>query len=368
MASGSGSSSDRKRPAEEIDDYSDIGDCQHESAILHGVMRNLSPVKKGKRASFFEGHMSDGTSKMRVVGFKAEQRKKLLEFSETGVPVVLKDCQIKMSRQGHEMEVLLKNSTKISASGKVFDMCDEMEDKPVPLAEVHKMAEYTRVTVIVKVLSKRKAVKLDGGLTKQDVIVADATGVMTVTLWEEKVDSLDLLQCYKLSQFLVRDYNMKKSLSLSRQGSNIESVTDIGEVTEDDKLSDSEVIDCISEADIVGVKQLGSFNACVSCKGRVEPLTPPGGRCSRSECGMFQRIDRCSTQVSSLLCIQHGRSKESITLWAYGAMVGKLAGKSLPDEVTSRDLVLHSPTFECINFNKNVITGFTIKDKVQSQV
>ena len=239
----------------------------------------------------------------------------------------------------------MKNATKISVSSKVFDMCDEMEDKPVPLAEVQNMAEYTRVTVIVKV-SKRNAVKLDGGLTKQDVIVTDATGVMIVTLWEEKVDSLDLLQCYKLSQFLVRDYNMKKSLSMSRQGSKIESVTDIGKVAEDDKFSDSEVIDCISEADIVGVKQLGSFNACVSCKGRVEPLTPPGGQCSRSECGMFQRIDRCSTQVSSLLCIQHGKSKESISLWAYGAMVGKLAGKSLPDEVTSKDLVLHSPTFE----------------------
>ena len=155
---------------------------------------------------------------------------------------------------------------------------------------------------------------------------------------------------------------------MSRQGSKIESVTDIGKVAEDDKFSDSEVIDCISEADIVGVKQLGSFNACVSCKGRVEPLTPPGGRCSRSECGMFQRIDRCSTQVSSLLCIQHGKSKESISLWAYGAMVGKLAGKSLPAEVTSKDLVLHSPTFECINFKKKVITGFTVKDKVESKV
>ena len=89
-------------------------------------------------------------------------------------------------------------------------MCDEMEDKPVPLAEVQNMAEYTRVTVIVKVVSKRNVVKLDGGLNKQDVIVADATGVMIVTLWGEKVDSLDLLQCYKLSQFLVRDYNIRR--------------------------------------------------------------------------------------------------------------------------------------------------------------
>ena len=94
---------------------------------------------------------------------------------------------------------------------------------------------------------------------------------MIVTLWEGRVDSLELLQRYKLSQFLIRDYNMKKG---SRKGPNTESVTEIGEVAEDDELSDSDAIDCIFEADIVAVKQLGSFNACVSCKERVEPLTP----------------------------------------------------------------------------------------------
>ena len=49
MASGCGSSSGCKRPAEEIDD---IGDCEHETANLHGVLRTLSPAKKGRRASY----------------------------------------------------------------------------------------------------------------------------------------------------------------------------------------------------------------------------------------------------------------------------------------------------------------------------
>ena len=129
MALGSGSSSGRKRAVEEIEDYSDI-DSERETANLHGVVRNLSPVKKGRRASYFEGHMTDGTSRMRLIGFKAEQRKKLLEFSESGAAVVVKDCHIKVLRKGHEMEVLLKNSSKISASGKKFDMSDEMVDKP----------------------------------------------------------------------------------------------------------------------------------------------------------------------------------------------------------------------------------------------
>ena len=62
MASGSGSPCGRKRLAKEIDDYSEIGDSEHESLNLHGVLKNLLPVKKERRASYFEGHVSDGTS------------------------------------------------------------------------------------------------------------------------------------------------------------------------------------------------------------------------------------------------------------------------------------------------------------------
>ncbi len=145
-------------------------------------------------------------------------------------------------------------------------------------------------------------------------------------------------------------------------------ISDIGKVAECDDICDSDTMKNIVEAEIVGVKQLGSFNACLNCKGIVEPLTPPGGRCSRSECGIFQRIDRCIIQVSTLLCIQHGKEKESITLWAYGATVGKLAGKSSPEEVTAKDLVLRSPRFESITYDNNVITGFTAKSKVETDV
>ena len=55
MASSSGSPCGRKQLAKEIDDFSEIGDCEHESINLHGVLKNLSPVKKGRRASYFEG-------------------------------------------------------------------------------------------------------------------------------------------------------------------------------------------------------------------------------------------------------------------------------------------------------------------------
>ena len=224
------------------------------------------------------------------------------------------------------------------------------------------MAEFSKVTVVVKVLSKGEPVKLEDGKTKQEVVVADSSGVMIVTLWEEKLDVLVVSKSYKLTQFRIREFNMTKSLSLCRQGSDIEQIPDIGPVQENTEDLKAQTPDYIFKADIIAVKQLETFSACINCKGRVEPLTPPGGRCSRKDCGMFQRIDKCSTQVSAQLFIEHGvTDKKSIYLWAFGPTLCKLAGNVSPDKVNAPHLILR-PTFHVIKFENDVITGFSLNE------
>lgn len=97
-------------PKVNIADYCEIGDNEIQSANIHGIPRNLSPVKQGKKASYFDGEMSDGSCRIRFVGFKAEHRRRLLPFTEKDEPVELQNCHIKRSRQGHKMEVLLKHT------------------------------------------------------------------------------------------------------------------------------------------------------------------------------------------------------------------------------------------------------------------
>ena len=65
------------------------------------------------------------------------------------------------------MYVLLKNATVI----KPFDLSNDIDAQPtlVTLAEVHKMSEYSKVTVVVKVLSKDEPVQLKNDKTKQEV-------------------------------------------------------------------------------------------------------------------------------------------------------------------------------------------------------
>ena len=41
-----------------------------DNATVHGVIRSLSPLKKGKASNFFHANLTDGKTQMRVVGFQ----------------------------------------------------------------------------------------------------------------------------------------------------------------------------------------------------------------------------------------------------------------------------------------------------------
>ena len=68
--------------------------------------------------------------------------------------------------------------------------------------------------------------------------MADSTEICKVTLWEENIGKFETDQSYTLQNFLVREFASTKSLSLARDGSDISSIPDIGEVAHEDKLSD----------------------------------------------------------------------------------------------------------------------------------
>ena len=102
---------------------------------------------------------------------------------------------------------------------------------------------------------------------------------------------------------MIQEFNMTKDLKLRRQGSNTEDFVDIGSVQENSKHLKLENSNHFFSADIIAVKQLETSSVYICCNDRVEPLTLPNGHCSRKDCGMFQRIDRCSTQVSAQIFI-----------------------------------------------------------------
>ena len=81
----------------------------------------ISPMKKGKKAEYFEAKLTDGLKQMRVVGFKGGHRKRLASFeAESQGSVSLQNCQVKKARQSDELEIVLKSSSCVEASPKKF--------------------------------------------------------------------------------------------------------------------------------------------------------------------------------------------------------------------------------------------------------
>lgn len=50
------------------------------SANVHVVISSLSPIKRGRKSNYFEGTVSDGKLKLRLVGFSQAQQKQMQDL------------------------------------------------------------------------------------------------------------------------------------------------------------------------------------------------------------------------------------------------------------------------------------------------
>lgn len=119
---------------------------------------------------------------------------------------------------------------------------------------------------------------------------------------------------------------------------------------------DEDVSVTITNARIIGVIQLDKYRACLKCKARVEPLNPPLGRCSKSDCLMTQRCMIFVQRASGKLLFMHGPGAQlsTCTLYAFGQTLQELANSTSADEVTSETL-LKCGSYSEITFNARII-------------
>lgn len=354
----------RKRQLEEIDQLDQLTQ-PIANASLHAAVTSLSPVKKGRKSTYFDAKLTDGAGNIRMVGFNSEHQKKLSTFQRQKLPIKLEDCEVRKSRQGYSMEILLKNTTIITESSKDIDTSQEdPDDSPtaITLLQLSDIQLFQKITTSAKVIQVSDTITVTGGKKKQEVTIADDTSTAKVTLWEQYIGILQDGKSYKLNNFVVREYKNIKFLSMPREGSTITEIEDIGDVEEVPLDSDGEErqqLKQLSNAQIIGVPHLDMYKACMRCKARVEPLTPPLGRCSRPDCLMIQRFDFCKEQLSAKLMFMHGREKEIDTLHAFGKMVEEIADEAEGEQITVEGL-LHAPMMETITYNdKKIINGFS---------
>ena len=285
----------RKRLFEEIEELDKIQNPTS-NVTIHGIVTSLSPIKKGRSSNYFDGSLSDGSAKIRLIGFNSSQQKTMKQLMENKEAVQLQDCEIKQARRGDKMEVMLKGSTQVLKSPKKFDVSnlDFKDDGPVSisLAHIDSYNIFDRVTVNVKILSCADPISVSGGKRKQDLKVADNSAACKVVLWEEHIGSLAENASCTLYNFVVREYAGVKFLSMAKDGSEIRPISDIGEVTQGDGEDD----ETMNNAVIVAVLQLDGYRSCLRCKARVEPTSPPLGQVLESGLCHASKI-RCMSRA-----------------------------------------------------------------------
>ena len=320
----------KKRTYREIDHIDDV-DGPATNTTIHGAITALSPVKKGRNSIFFDGTLADDTSTIRLVGFAAAQQKKLEEYQQKKVAVELHNCEVKQSRHGEGYELMLKSRSSIRESPKKIDVStlmvdDEKSKNEITLEQLPEITLFQKVTVMVKIIKVNNTVHL-AEKVKQDIIIADKTATARVTLWENNVGAFEEGRSYLLKGFVVRVYQSTKYLSMGGDATKIIPVEDIGVVAAASDTDDEEEV-TLHNVVIIGVPQLDKHKACLQCKARVEPLTPPLGRCSKSECKMLQRFDVCIEHTTAKLLVMHEMDgqKKMIQVHAFGEHLGQIVG------------------------------------------
>lgn len=320
----------------EMEEFEDISKVLHPSpkAKINAVLTNVSPMKRSKTCSFFDGEITDGKSTMRVFGFDDTVRRKLISYEESKSPVMFENCEVKPSRKGNQLEVLLTKYTEISSCQKTFDITKISATKfgkDISLSELKDLATFTRVSLAVKAVTTERVTEVPGGKKKQDIVIADSTGTARFTVWEGEIGKVKEGKCYNLKGMMVREFRGRKFLSTSKANSEIEEVSDIGEVADPDDQEESSntVALCAFPARIIGVMQLDKYRGCLKCNTKLVPDidNPDLGNCQK--CCMLQCIDSGKQGLCAQFLIDsHG---EKFTLRAFGNVIEKIAEKSAND-------------------------------------
>ena len=86
----------------ELDDLEDKEQAPH--ASIHGVIKSLSPMKKGRRSDFFEGkcYFNSKSSPSRFIGFMPKQLDALQRMKDENKPVYFDDTEVTKARRGEK--------------------------------------------------------------------------------------------------------------------------------------------------------------------------------------------------------------------------------------------------------------------------
>jgi ssDNA-binding replication factor A large subunit len=142
-----------------------------------------------------------------------------MSFSESEKSVTLKNCRITGSKLSEHFEIQLKSGSSVEQSDKTFDVdMSKLLTQKITVSEVVNRSVYEKISCSDKVI---ESLKVSGGITKQDTVIADDTGAIKLTLWENNIGTIEEGKSYDFSNVIVRTYNNSKYLSLPKEDAGV---------------------------------------------------------------------------------------------------------------------------------------------------
>lgn len=127
-----------------------------------------------------------------------------------------------------------KSPTKFSIPDSVL----RGESPECTIAAINEKAVGEHVTILAKVTHLNDPTKVRTGKTKRDAIIADSTGSIQFTLWEDQINFLVMGHSYKLINAKVSVFRGAKYLSYPRENASILPAPDVD--TGSTQVDDSE--------------------------------------------------------------------------------------------------------------------------------
>ena len=166
----------------------------------------------------------------------------------------------------------------------------------VPVCDVEKIPTKTSITIEVKVLSVMEPKLIESKqLNCQEMIVADESGAIRLSVLENEVNSMKQGESYRLENLSVREYVGKKFVSTSTKGSIIKAIPDIGQVDEQTQprmSADATPGKHLKDVKVVGLQKFDTYAICFKCSSNLKVAVDEDdeemGECVR--CKMIQRI------------------------------------------------------------------------------
>ena len=299
----------RKLAMEEFD-VGDVKECG--SAIVHGVVTDLSPVKKSKKDEkmrYFSGQLSDDKSCVRVISFEPSLRQAMNDSLSKKGSISLVGCQVRAARGGGS-EIVLNSDSKVELSPKKFDggvlVVHKDAADAIQMNDLSSLSVGQHVTVTVKVKTVEPVEKVknrDGKeLSKQDCVVGDSSACGRVVLWEQDVGRLEEGESYKLTSVSVRSYRGVSFLSVGGDCT-IEGVSDIGEIAElhEDDLEDCRVVRKVVDGEIGGVLYSEEYAGCLGCSAKIQSDDGVLAECMK--CGMLMKLSKCGKFLTARVSV-----------------------------------------------------------------